>query len=105
MPSGALTSFALLLHEFATNAAKYGALATPAGSIDIRCSEDDDQFVLTWTERGGPLVERETNVEGFGTLLARATVKQQLGGEISHDWKPEGLTIRLTVAKGSATKG
>ena len=61
--------------------------------------------MLTWSERGGPPVEREINVEGFGTLLARATVKQQLGGEISHDWKPEGLTIRLTVAKGSATKG
>ena len=50
-------------------------------------------------------VQHETNVEGFGTLLTRATVKQQLGGEISHDWRPEGLTIRLTVAKGSASKG
>jgi two-component sensor histidine kinase len=37
--------------------------------------------------------------EGFGTLLARATVKDQLGGEISRDWKPEGLTIRLSVAR------
>ena len=52
---------------------------------------------------GGP-PSNKRNVEGFGTLLARATVKQQLGGEISHDWRPEGLTIRLTVAKGSATK-
>jgi PAS domain S-box-containing protein len=105
IPNGALTSFALLLHEFATNAAKYGALAVPTGSIDIRCSEDDRQFALTWTERGEPLVKRETHVEGFGTLLTRATVKQQLGGEISHDWSPEGLSIRLTVAKSSAPKG
>ena len=51
---GSVTSFALLLHEFATNAAKYGALSTPAGHIDIDCSEDDGQFALTWTERGGP---------------------------------------------------
>jgi PAS domain S-box-containing protein len=93
-----VTSFALLLHEFATNAAKYGALSTPAGSIDIACSEDGGQFAVTWTERGGPPVGRLTDGGGFGTLLARTTVKGQLGGEISRDWKPEGLTIRLSFA-------
>jgi PAS domain S-box-containing protein len=95
----AVTSFALLLHEFATNAAKYGALSTPPGTIDIVCAEDDGQFALTWTERGGPRVENQIDGDGFGTLLARATVKGQLGGEISRDWKPEGLTIRLSVAR------
>jgi len=95
----AVTSFALLLHEFATNAAKYGALSTPTGTIDIVCTEDDGQFALTWTERGGPRVENQIDGDGFGTLLARTTVKGQLGGEISRDWKPEGLTIRLSVAR------
>jgi PAS domain S-box-containing protein len=95
----AITSFALLLHEFATNAAKYGALSTPPGTIDIVCAEDDGQFALTWTERGGPRVENQIDGDGFGTLLARATVKGQLGGEISRDWKPDGLTIRLSVAR------
>ena len=94
-----VSSFALLLHEFATNAAKYGALSTPAGSIEIVCSEEDGQFALTWTERGGPRIEGPADSEGFGSFLARATVKGQLGGEISRDWKPAGLTIRLCVAR------
>jgi PAS domain S-box-containing protein len=97
--SGAITSFALLLHEFATNAAKYGALSTSTGTIEIVCAEDNGQFALRWTERGGPRVENQIDGEGFGTLLARATVKDQLAGEISRDWKPEGLTIRLSVAR------
>jgi PAS domain S-box-containing protein len=95
----AVTSFALLLHEFATNAAKYGALSTQAGSVDIACSEADGRFVLIWRERGGPRVEAQTDGEGFGSVLARMTVKGQLQGEISRDWQPEGLTIRLSVVR------
>ena len=94
-----VTTFALLLHEFATNAAKYGALSTPAGQIGISCAESDGQFTLNWQERGGPRVEGQADSEGFGTMLARTTVKDQLRGEISRDWKPEGLTIRLSVAR------
>jgi PAS domain S-box-containing protein len=94
----AVTSFALLLHEFATNAAKYGALSVSEGRVDIACAEEGDNFVLIWTERGGPPVDREIDGEGFGTLLAKATVGGQLGGEILRDWKPEGLSIRLVVA-------
>jgi two-component sensor histidine kinase len=93
----ALTSFALLLHEFATNAAKYGALSTLRGRINISCAHDEDRFVLTWTESGGPPVQRLTDGEGFGSLLARGAVQGQLGGEIIRDWKTEGLSIRLTV--------
>jgi len=99
LAGGLVTTFALLLHEFATNAAKYGALSTPAGRIDIACSESDGQFALTWQERGGPRIDSHADSEGFGTMLARSTVKDQLRGEISRDWKPEGLTIRLSVAK------
>lgn len=96
---GALTSFALLLHEFATNAAKYGALSVPEGQVEISCAEAGDRFTLDWVERGGPAVDRETDGDGFGTHLAKATVKGQLGGEISHDWRPEGLSVRLVVAR------
>ncbi len=95
---GAVTSLALLLHEFATNAAKYGALSDPHGHIDVECAELGEQFVVTWAEKGGP--ERSANeTEGFGTVLARATVKGQLGGEIARSWTPEGLKIRLSVAR------
>lgn len=96
---GALTSFALLLHEFATNAAKYGALSTDEGRVEIVCEEVCDVFVLTWTERGGPPVTQAADGDGFGTILGRATVRSQLGGDIDRDWRPEGLVIRLSVAR------
>ena len=99
-----VTAFALLLHEFATNAAKYGALSVDAGHVDVRCSEDEDQFVLTWTEHGGPRIEQAAEGEGFGSLLARVTVKGQLDGEISRDWIPEGLVIRLSAARRRITE-
>jgi PAS domain S-box-containing protein len=100
-----VTTFALLLHEFATNAAKYGALSTPAGHIDITCFESEGQFALTWQERGGPPIDCHNDSEGFGTLLARATLKDQLRGEISRDWKPEGLIIRLSVPRDQIAAG
>jgi two-component sensor histidine kinase len=59
--SRSLTGFALLLHELAANAARYGALSTPTGHIDIACSEADGQFALTWVERGGPRVDRQSD--------------------------------------------
>ena len=99
LAGGMVTTFALLLHEFATNAAKYGALSTPAGHVRIDCAEAGGQFALTWQERGGPRINHPTDGEGFGTMLARATVKDQLRGDISREWKPEGLTIRLSVPR------
>ncbi|MPZ10087.1 MAG: PAS domain S-box protein [Kiloniellaceae bacterium] len=95
----ATTGFALLLHEFATNAAKYGALSAAEGQVEIVCSQDDDNFVVVWTERGGPPVTQAVDGEGFGSQLSRGTVEGQLRGSISRDWAPEGLTLRLSVPR------
>jgi PAS domain S-box-containing protein len=99
----ALSSLALLLHEFGTNSAKYGALSAPKGQIEIVVAEHGQTFVLTWTERGGPAITSPPDGEGFGTILTRATVTGQLGGEISRDWRPEGLIIRLSVPRERLT--
>ncbi len=99
LSGAALTSLALLIHEFATNAAKYGALSVDTGRVDIDCAEAGDRFALTWRERGGPPVERREDGEGFGSFLVRAALQSHLGGEISRDWRPEGLTIRLSMAR------
>jgi PAS domain S-box-containing protein len=95
---GAITNLALLIHEFTTNAAKYGALSVSSGRINIDCSEMDGRLLMTWRELGGPPVPGEPDTEGFGSLLARMTMKGQLSGELSREWKPEGLTINLSVA-------
>ena len=99
----ATSSLALLLHEFATNAAKYGALSTPTGQIEIACAERGQNVVITWTEQGGPAVKSPTEANGFGAFLTRATATGQLGGEISQDWKPEGLVIRLSLPRERLT--
>jgi two-component sensor histidine kinase len=93
----AVTSLALLLHEFATNAAKYGALASPSGCVRVDWSLDKDELALKWQERGGPPVEGQPECEGFGSLLARRIVSGQFRGRLSHDWKLEGLRMHLSV--------
>src|SRR3546814_2321470 len=55
----AVTGFALLLHEFATNAAKYGAFSASDGRVDIDCADEGDNLVIVWKERGGPAVDPE----------------------------------------------
>ncbi len=93
----AVTSVALVLHELATNAAKYGALLSPGGYIHIDWSVKKDEFLLTWKERGGPSLGGPAEHEGFGSSLVRRLVTGQFGGQLSYDWKPDGLIIRLSV--------
>lgn len=93
----AVTSLALLLHEFATNAAKFGALSSPTGHVDVTCEIAGDELRVAWQERGGPALVGPALREGFGTLLGHATVRRQLGGSIARDWNSAGLTIRLVV--------
>ena len=101
--SGAvISSLALLLHEFATNSTKYGALSDTAGGIQIHCANRGETIVVTWTERGGPEVVPPTGNNGFGDLLVRTTIAG-LGGEISRDWQPEGLVIRLSMPRARLT--
>jgi PAS domain S-box-containing protein len=94
-----VTSLALLLHEFATNATKYGALSTDTGSVEVVFAEEGESIVVHWTERGGPPVAPPTGSLGFGDVLSRIAVSDQLGGEIIRDWRPEGLAIRLVIPR------
>ena len=98
-----ISSLALLFNEFATNAAKYGALSTTAGRIRIQCTNHGETLVVIWTERGGPAVASPTDNNGFGDLLVRTTIAG-LGGEISRDWEPEGLVIRLSIPRERLTR-
>jgi PAS domain S-box-containing protein len=95
---GVITNLALLLHEFATNATKYGSLSAPGGRVRISCAEEGTDVVVNWVERGGPPVKRR-HKEGFGSLLVRTTVSGQLGGRASYDWKSEGVAIALSIPR------
>ncbi len=90
----ALTSIALLLHELTTNAAKYGALSTSDGRLEVAMRIDGEQFHLDWTERGGPPVEGEPSSEGFGSVLETAAVRG-LRGALTRTWDEAGLRLAL----------
>ena len=92
---GAATSIALLLHEFATNSVKYGALMNAEGSIDVRF-DTGSQLVLTWTEKGGQPIESDAIVPGFGGVLVDATIAG-LGGRIERNWSRDSLRIEITL--------
>jgi two-component sensor histidine kinase len=97
-----ISNLALLLHELATNSTKHGALSALAGQIHISCADHGEMLVVTWVERGGPEVVPPTGNNGFGELLIRSTIAG-LNGEISRDWQPEGLVIRLSVPRARLT--
>jgi two-component sensor histidine kinase len=92
-PKLALTT-ALLFHELATNAAKYGALSCSAGRISVRWSFDT-LLNLEWRESEGPAVSAPSH-HGFGTrLFSRALA--QFGGRVDTTFTSTGLVCRLSV--------
>jgi PAS domain S-box-containing protein len=95
--SNTTTSLALVLHELATNAAKYGCLSNPEGHLSIQWTVRDDMVDLLWTESGGPAVETPPDFEGFGTQLSQRSIAGQLGGTLEREWLSEGLRVHMTL--------
>ena len=72
---------AMTLHELATNAAKYGALAVPGGQVELKWSHDTDRRLhLRWTEWNGPKVQEPTH-KGFGGRIIEQMIAQRSGTE------------------------
>jgi PAS domain S-box-containing protein len=93
----AVTSLALVLHETATNAVKYGALSRPEGSVHVRWIASGDDFCLEWDENGGPEIVMAPKTRGFGSTLVDRSVTGDLGGQIAHDWFRNGLKLTLKI--------
>jgi hypothetical protein len=66
----------------------------------IRQRKDGSLIDISLT---GPAVTPPKENQGFGEFLIRTTVTGQLGGEISQDWKPEGLVVRLSIPRARLT--
>jgi PAS domain S-box-containing protein len=95
--SNTTTSLALVLHELATNAAKYGCLSTPDGQLSIQWTLQEENVDFLWTETCGPCIESPPTFEGFGTQLSQRSITGQLGGTLERDWRPEGLCVHMTL--------
>jgi two-component sensor histidine kinase len=94
VPQGATVTLILMIHELATNAAKYGALSTPSGRVALKWLVSDAGAVtFSWCERGGPAVA-PPNRRGFGTRLLE-TGALQLGATVDTHYATDGFTCRL----------
>jgi two-component sensor histidine kinase len=89
------SSLALLLHEFATNSVKYGALSDPDGLISVSWEVRDDVVTLAWAEESR-VRPRKSNEIGFGSFLVNATVRS-LDAQCDQNWHDAGLTIHLKI--------
>lgn len=93
----AFTSLALVVHELITNAAKYGALTGPAGTIhvDMRFNEDG-ALRLEWREVGGPPVQAPTR-RGFGSTVIEKTIPYELGGSVDIRYLLSGFEADIVL--------
>lgn len=94
----AAQALALVLHELATNATKYGALSVPAGRVRVRWTIEQEALRLRWHEQGGPPVFPPSG-EGFGSRLIEQSISRTLRGQVQKDWAPQGLVATLTVPR------
>lgn len=93
----AATNVALVVHELATNAAKYGALSVPGGRVHISWAVAKDRLVLSWEEKDGPVITGPPEREGFGSVLARKSISGGLRGDLTFHWNPAGLVVRVSA--------
>jgi two-component sensor histidine kinase len=74
LPAKLAVSLALIFHELATNAGKYGAFSSPRGLLQVSWSVSDDRLNVTWDETEGPSIEH-VGADGFGTRLLQSALR------------------------------
>jgi PAS domain S-box-containing protein len=98
--AAATQQLALIVHELATNAVKYGALSAPDGRISIEGRIEqlngEGSFLFLWTESGGPPVSTPMHKKGFGTVLLLDGARQ-VGRHVAMNFHPQGLSYELRL--------
>lgn len=92
-----LTPLALVFHELATNAVKYGALSADDGRVSVHVRRDGDDILLDWSEQGGPVVDGASLGSGFGSQLVDMSIRRQLGGRYEQHWDQGGLRMAIVL--------
>jgi PAS domain S-box-containing protein len=96
-------AFAMALHELATNAVKYGALATDEGSVrltwDILDVEGSKRLRVRWEEFGGPAVTPPSKT-GFGARMIQRALAVEIGGTAEIDYRPSGIVFTARAPLG-----
>jgi PAS domain S-box-containing protein len=94
-------ALAMVIHELITNAAKYGALSTPSGSVSLDWdqmpgTDGTPRLLMTWRETGGPPINAPSRA-GYGTSLIRDLIPHELGGKVELELAPTGVTCRIEI--------
>jgi two-component system CheB/CheR fusion protein len=93
LAAGITTPFALILHELATNALKYGAWSQDSGKVQVSWSLAEGTLSFRWRERDGPVIAPPMR-EGLGRTLIKSSLP---GATVSHDLKADGLECRIEL--------
>jgi PAS domain S-box-containing protein len=94
-------ALAMVIHELVTNAAKYGALSTPSGSVSLDWdhmpgTDGAARLLMTWHETGGPPIPAPSR-SGYGTSLIRDLIPHELGGKVELELAPAGVSCRIEI--------
>jgi two-component sensor histidine kinase/PAS domain-containing protein len=97
----ATQAVAMVLHELATNAAKYGALSAPGGRVSVRWSGQSNEIAaaglnIVWQESGGPPIAAPIR-SGYGTSLIRELIPHELGGTVDLVLAPDGACCKISI--------
>jgi PAS domain S-box-containing protein len=93
---GTAQAVAVVLHELATNAVKYGALSRDEGRIELKWSHAaDGMLALRWIEVGGPPVKSPTH-QGFGSRVIERMIGD-LKGKVQFEWRADGLVCEISL--------
>jgi PAS domain S-box-containing protein len=100
LPARVSVAFGMVVHELATNAAKYGSLSNEAGRVDLTWKVEQDAgsrtLALRWVETGGPATA-EPKRRGFGRRLIERNITGDLGGRVEMSFAPTGLQCSLAI--------
>jgi two-component sensor histidine kinase len=96
----AAQTLGMIVHELATNAAKYGALSNESGQVENCWQAPSHVFAIGWTERGGPNVVAP-NRRGFGSVVIKTMAESNLAGDVDLEYAPTGLRWRVVCPASS----
>jgi PAS domain S-box-containing protein len=99
---------AMVLHELATNATKYGALSSSCGRVSVCWNRETcrshDRLALEWRETGGPPIG-VPGPRGYGSSVIRDLIPYELGGSVDYVLAPEGVRCRVEIPAKWLRKG
>lgn len=102
VPARKAQTLALVIHELATNAAKYGALSVPAGRVEIAWDISNDHFSLKWSEIAGPPA-KPPKKPGFGSVIIKSVVGKELNCDPTLDYQETGFHYQLVCTLSALT--